>query len=91
MTNGTIRDEGGRTIYPVIVTFTERHKNGNQIVSSEVVFSYSERISVTSNIINDGKSKSFVGLGTSIVGGGVEYTYKSAEATSVSASINTRT
>ena len=91
MTNGTIRDEEGRTIYPVIVTFTERHKDGKQIVSYGVVFSYSKNISVTSNITNNGKSKSFVDLGTSIVGGGVEYTYKSAEATSVSASINTRT
>ena len=90
MTDGTIRDKEGRTIYPVVVTFTERHKNGNQIVSYGVVFSYSKNISVTSNIINDGKPKSFVDLGTSIVGGGVEYTYKSAEATSVSASINTR-
>ena len=91
MTNGTIRDEAGRTIYPVVVTFTERHKDGNQIVSNGVVFSYSKNISVTNNISNNGKSKVFVDLGTKIVGGGVEYTYKSAEATFVSASINTST
>ena len=91
MTDGTIRDKEGRTIYPVIVTFTERHKNGNQIVSYGVVFSYSENIYITSSVSTNGKSKSFVNLGSSIVGGGVEYTYKSAEATSVNASINTRT
>ena len=91
MTNGTIRDEEGRTIYPVIVTFTERHKNGNQIVSHEVVFSYSNNITISTTISTNGQSKSFVKLGNSIVGGGVEYTYKSAEATSVNASINTIT
>ena len=91
MTDGTLHDEQGRPIYPAIVTFTERHKDGNQIVSNGVVFSYPKNISVTRIISNNGKSKVFVDLGTSIVGGGVEYTYKSAEATFVSASINTRT
>ena len=91
MTDGTIRDKEGRTIYPVIVTFTERHKNGNQIVSHEVVFSYSNNITISTTISNNGKPKSFVNLGNLIVGGGVEYTYKSAEATSVNVSVNTRT
>ena len=89
MTGGTIRDEQGRTIYPVVVKFTERLNNGTEIVSREVAFSYSKNITTYNIVFTNGQSKSFVKLGNSIVGGGVEYTYKSAEATYVSAHIDT--
>lgn len=90
MTNGTIRDEKGRIIYPVVVTFTESDKTGNEIVSQEVAFTYSKNFITTSSVAYDGQSKVFVRLGN-IIGGGVEYTYKSERPVSVSASVNTIT
>ena len=89
MPDGTLRDAQGRTIYPVTVTFTEYDETYNEIVSQAVVYSYSKNIFVTNNAYSHGKSKSFVNLGNSIVGGGVEYTYKSAQPDSVTALINT--
>ena len=93
MTNGTLRDEQGRTIYPVIVTFIEyvRDSTGNNtgknITSQTVVYSY-QKGNTNSNHGNrtslSDKSIKIWG-GVDIVGGYIPYTFKGKYNSSVTA------
>ena len=93
MTNGILRDEQGRTIYPLIVTFIEYGKdskgddNGRNITSQTVVYSYANHKG--SN--NDNRSSLSIPSikiwsGYDIVGGYIPYTFQGQYNMNVTAS-----
>ena len=94
MTDGTMRDAQGRTIYPVIVTFIEYGKdskgsdNGNNITSQTVVYSYVQNIQSSNNGTRDNLSVPSIKIwgGTNIVGGYIPYTFQGQYNVDVSAS-----
>ena len=84
MTDDTIRDEQGRPIYPVIVTFTEYGKdsegndNGNTITSQTVVYSYQKNSKSSNNGNRASLSVPSINIwgGESIVGDYIPYTFQ---------------
>ena len=84
MTNGTLRDEQGRTFYPVIVTFIEKGKdskgadNGKDITSQTVAYSYQKGNEGSNNGSRDSLSVPSIKVwgGVDIVGGYIPYTFQ---------------
>ena len=93
MTDNTIRDEQGRPIYPVIVTFIEYGKdstgtdNGNNITSQTVVYSYIKNYKGSNNGNRDSLSVPSIKIwgGGNIVGRYIPYTFQGKYNTSVTA------
>ena len=87
MTGGTILDEEGRPIYPVIVTFTEigmnpqssgGGTNGKNIISQTVAYSYIKNGTGGNNGKRDSLSVPSINIwgGGQIVGGSIPYTFQ---------------
>ena len=94
MTGGTLRDEQGRTIYPVIVTFIEYGKNstgtdnGNNITSQTVAYLYQKNSNGSNNGNRDSLSVPSIKIwgGQNIVGGYIPYTFQGKHNVHVTAS-----